>query len=254
MFFVFNKNKIKSYLVSIGTVAVLLVLSVALQNNNQTIQTSNVIEKMPLCRVQMEEKKVAITINCIENMDNISNILDTLSKTKAKATFFVTGAVIDKFPEEVKKIVANGNELGNLSNQYTSFKKLSKSDIENQIKLCNAKIETLTKVVPTIFRIPYGEYSNEILEVVQNNNMEAIQWNIDSLDYNGLTAEEMCERIEENLVPGSIILLHNEYMNDNLEVIVKNIQDKGYEITNVSEIMYNKNYQINDKGEQIYVN
>ena len=77
--------------------------------------------------------------------------------------------------------------------------------------------------------------------------METIQWNIDSLDYNGLSTEEMWERIEENLTPGSIILMHNEYIGDGLETIIHNIQERGYQVTNVSKMMYKQNYQINKK-------
>ncbi len=249
MFFVFNKGKIKSYLVSIGTVAILLVMSIALQNNvnNQTIKTSGTVTKMPLCKVNTTEKSVSISINCIENMDNISNILDTLSKMKSTATFFVTGDIVNKYPEDIKKIISNGNEIGNLSDKYTSLKKMGKDDVEKQIQGCNKKIESLTKQVPMLFRIPYGEYNNTILEAAEKNNMETIQWNIDSLDYNGLSTEEMWERIEESLTPGSIILMHNEYIGDGLETIIYNIQERGYQVTNVSKMMYKQNYQINEK-------
>lgn len=249
MFLVFNKEKMKSYFVSVGTVVVLLVASLVLQNNvtNKSVQTSGSLSKMPICKVETTEKKVAISINCIENMDNITNILDTLSKMKATATFFVTGEIVTKYPDEIKKIVGNGNEIGNLSNEYTSLKKMSKSDIEKQILECNEKIESLTTQVPTLFRVPYGEYNNTIIEAVESNNMEIIQWNIDSLDYNGLTDEELWERIGENLSSGSIILMHNEYLGDNLETIIHNIQEKGYEVTNVSDIMYKQNYQVNEK-------
>ena len=255
MFFVFNKEKIKSYLVSVGTVIVLLIVSVVLQNNitSNSIETSGSLAKMPICKVETTKKEVAISINCIENMDNISNILDTLSKMKATATFFVTGEIIDKYPEEIKKIVKNGNEIGNLSNEYTSLKKMSKSDIQKQLEDCNKKIENLIGEVPTLFRVPYGEYNNTIIETVEDNNMEVIQWSIDSLDYNSLSDQEIWERIEENLLSGSIILMHNEYISDNLEIIIHNIQEKGYKVTKVSDIIYKQNYQVNDSGVQIQV-
>lgn len=252
MFFVVNKEKIKSYLVSVSTVAILLVVSLALQKNviNGTLQTGAAITKMPINKIDTQEKEIAISINCIKNMDNISNILDTLSKTKANATFFITGEIADKYPEEVKKIKNNGNEIASLSNTYSSFKKMTKEEILKQIQECNKKIEKLINEEPTLFRTPYGEYNNQIIELIQNENMEVIGWNIDSLDSNGLTDEEILEQIEENLTPGSIILMHNEYIGNSLEKIINNIQQKGYKVETVSNVMYKENYKIDNYGVQ----
>lgn len=248
MFFVINKEKIKSYLISVSTVIILLVVSVALQKNiiNGTVETGASITKMPINKIDIKEKEVAISINCIENMDNINNILDTLSKTKSKATFFVTGEIVDKYPEEIKKIKNNGNEIGSLSNTYTSLKKMTNEEVLKQIQECNKKIENLTNEEPTLFRTPYGEYNNSIIETIQNENMEVIGWNIDSLDSNGLTDEKIWEQIEENLTEGSIILMHNEYIGNSLENIITNIQKRGYRVNAVSDIMHKNNYQVDN--------
>ena len=66
-----------------------------------------------------------------------------------------------------------------------------------------------------------------------------MQWNIDSLDYNGLNSEEMCERINDGLMPGSIILLHNtgKYINNSIEDIIHNLQQQQYEVCTVSELI-----------------
>lgn len=254
MFFVFSKEKIKSYLISLGTVVVLLVVSIVYQNSaNNILATSSSITKMPILKVEKLEKVVAMSINCVENMDNISSILDTLSKMKAKATFFITGEVAEKYPEEVKKIVDNGNEIGNLSDKYISLKKLGKDDILKQIQECNKKIENITKEEPVLFRTPYGEYNNLIIETAQNENLEVTLWNIDSLDHNELETDEIWEQIEENLSNGSIILTHNEYIDKSLEIIIHNIQEKGYSVTSVSDIIYKANYEIDENGVQRFV-
>lgn len=239
MFFVVNKEKIVSYLISVGTVAILLVVSVAMQSsiNKNVIQTSGNTVETPIFNINNEEKNVSITINCVQNMDNIDNIVDTLSKMHVKATFFVTGDIVDKYPKEVKKIVDNGNEIGNLSNKYTSLKNLSKDEIEKQIQECNDKIEKLTSVKPKLFRIPYGEYNNTILDIAKKMNMNVIAWDVDSLDYNELSDDEVCERISDNIKSGSIILMHNEYIKSSLETVIHNIQELGYNIETLSEIL-----------------
>lgn len=241
MFFVFNKKKINSYLISLGTVAILFGISLIATNNiNNTIETSTTIENLPITKIQTERKTVAISINCSENAENIDSILDSLSKMKAKATFYVTGDFVTNYPDSVKKIVSNGNEVGNLSNEYCHLKDKSEEVVKNQIVECTKKIESITETNVKTFRAPYGEYNSVVIEQAQSQNLTPIQWNIDSLDYNGLNGEEMWERINENLSSGSIILMHNSAKNtaSSLEDIIHNIQEKGYELTTVSDLIF----------------
>lgn len=240
MFFVFNSKKAKSYLISVSTVVILLLMAIVLQNNtgaNKTVKTSTGVSSTPISQIATDETNIAFTVNCIKNMNDINNILDTLSKAKAKATFFVTGDIASKYPEEVKKIVNNGNEIGNLSSNYTSLKNMSKDEIIKQITDANDAIEKVTGKKPTLFRSPYGEYNNNIMDSAKSLNMEVIGWNVDSLDYNELSNDEIWERIEESLSNGCIILTHNEYIGSSLELILHNIQEKKYNITTVSDLI-----------------
>ena len=81
--------------------------------------------------------------------------------------------------------------------------------------------------------------SPSITKEAKAQNLVTTQWNVDSLDYNGLNSEEMCERINEGLVPGSIILLHNngKYTADSIEDIIHNIQKQEYSICTVSDLI-----------------
>lgn len=241
MFLVFNKKKINSYLISMVTVIMLLAMSM-LANNKEysTIETSTgSLSSFPIYKVETEIKKVAISINCSENAENIESIIDSLSKMKVKATFFVTGEFAIKYPDKVKKIVDNGNEIGNLSYHYANLKNKNKDEIKEEIESCTKEIEKLTNAKLKVFRAPYGECNNAIVEEARNQRLVTVQWNLDSLDYNGLNSEEMCERINEGLVPGSIILLHNngKYTADSIENIIHNIQKQEYEICMVSDLI-----------------
>lgn len=113
MFLVFSKDKIYTYLVSILTVVLLFCVA---SNFNvlsrETVETSTNPEKMlPIYKVKTEEKKVALTMNCAWNADDIDSILKTLEENDTKITFFMVGDWIDKFPEEVKKISESGHEI-----------------------------------------------------------------------------------------------------------------------------------------------
>ena len=122
-----------------------------------------------------------------------------------------------------------------------------------EIQLSVNKIEKITGIKPTLYRAPYGEYNNTVIKTAQENGYYTIQWNLDTLDYKGLTGEEMWKRLKNKLNKGSIILSHNGTKNtaDSLDIIIKNIQDNGFKVTTVSELIYKDNYTINNNGTQI---
>lgn len=113
MFLVFSKEKIYTYLVSILTVVVLLCVASNVDFiSKETIETSSNSERLlPIYKVKTEEKKVALTMNCAWNADDMDKILEVLEQNNVKITFFMVGDWIDKFPEYVKKISEAGHEI-----------------------------------------------------------------------------------------------------------------------------------------------
>ena len=98
----------------------------------------------------------------------------------------------------------------------------------------------------------YGEYNDTVVKAATDSNHIMVQWSIDTLDYNGLTGEQMWDRIEPKLEKGSIILMHNGTENTatSLDMIIKNIKEKGYEPVTVSELIYTEDYTIDNNGVQ----
>lgn len=113
MFLVFRKDKIYTYLVSILTVVVLFFVASNMNfTSTEVVETSTGSEKLlPIYKVKTEERKVALTMNCAWNADDIDKILDVLEQNNVKITFFMVGDWIDKFPEYVKKIADRGHEI-----------------------------------------------------------------------------------------------------------------------------------------------
>ena len=251
MFLVFNKEKIQTYIVSVLTVAVLITL--ASFGNIKTIQTSATAKLLPIYNVQTEEKKIAFTMNCAWNADDIDSILETLKNNNVHITFFMVGNWVDKYPEAVKKIYEAGHEIGSHSNTHPHVTNLSAEKNLEEIKLSVNKIEKITGEKTNLYRVPYGEYNDIVIQTAQENGYYPIQWNLDTLDYEGLTGEEMWNRIKDKLECGSIILSHNstKHTADSLDMLIKNIKSSGYEITTISDLIYKENYRIDSNGTQI---
>lgn len=255
MFLVYNKDKIISVAIALSTVLVLFLLAATFKQNtlNDTIQTSSATSKLlPVYSVDTDENKVALTINCAWNADDIDLILETLSKNEVKATFFMVGDWVSKFPDAVKKINDSGNEIANHSESHAHVNNLTYEKNIEEITKCSDRIKSITGNPTILYRGPYGEYNDTVVKASNDSNHIMVQWSIDTLDYNGLTGEQMWQRIEPKLENGSIILMHNGTENTalSLDMIIKNIKEKGLKPVTVSELIYKENYSIDNNGVQ----
>ena len=115
------------------------------------------------------------------------------------------------------------------------------------------EIEKVTGNRTKLYRAPYGEYNNTVIKSATDRGYYTIQWSLDTLDYTGLTGEEMWKRLDSKLSSGDIILTHNgtKYTAESLDMILKNIKQKGYDVVPVSELIYKDNYKIDSTGMQI---
>ena len=228
-------------MVALSTVAILLTFGMALTNhmNAQTIQTSSYTNRLvPIYQVDRQEKQVALSMNCAWSAEDIDLILETLQKENVRITFFMVGDWVEKYPEAVKKIADAGHEIGNHSNTHPHVNSMSYEQNRKEIQECSNKIKQITGKGTSLYRGPYGEYNDTVIKAATAEKHKVIQWNIDTLDYKGLT--------------GSIILMHNgtKYTAESLEMIIESIKEKGYTIVPVSELIYSQNDEIDANGVQ----
>ena len=99
MLFVLKKDKIVSYMITLGIIIMLFAIgNVVPTDLNSSVETvAQVQKKLPIYSVKTEEKKVALTINCAWSADDIDMILETLNKQNVKITFFMVGEWVDKY-------------------------------------------------------------------------------------------------------------------------------------------------------------
>ena len=143
-------------------------------------------------------------------------------------------------------------KYGSHSNTHPHVNNLSYEKNQEELDKCNDKIENLIGKRTNLYRAPYGEYNDTVIKSAQDKQYYTIQWNRDTLDYTGITGTEMWERLNNKLQAGDIILSHNgtKHTADSLEMLIKNIKNKGFEIVTVSELIYKDNYTIDNNGTQ----
>ena len=173
-----------------------------------------------------------------------------------KATFFVVGEWVDKYPESVKALHDAGHEVMNHSDTHAHLSQLSQEEITADLNACSDKIEAVTGVRPTLVRPPYGEYDDHVISAIRAMGMEPIQWDVDSLDWKDLSAGEITKRVLDKVCPGSIVLFHNAALHtpEALPGIIQELLREGYVFAPVSQLIlpgvYNADYTIDHTGRQ----
>ena len=230
-----------------------IMLTITTSTASQAIQTASAERLIPIYYVDTTEKVCSISFDAAWGNEQTKTLLDILDEHKVKTTFFLVGDWVEKYPESVKEISKRGHDVGNHSDTHAHMTQISLSEQKAEIENCNQKIESLINKPVTLFRPPYGEYDNSVVEVCNSLDMYCTQWNIDSLDWKDPSPQDMVQRIKDNLCPGSIILLHNGAKNtpEALPLIIDAIHAQGYKIVPISEILPKGEYTTDYEGKMI---
>lgn len=221
---------------------------------NDTIPTAGKTKKLPIYCVDTEEKKVALSFDAAWGNEDTRNILEILKKHDVRVTFFMTGEWMGKYPDDVKAILADGHDLGNHSENHKQMSQLTAEQCRTEIQKAHTRIKELTGVEMTLFRPPYGDYNNTLVEVTNELGYHCIQWDIDSLDWKDYGTDAIVNKVlnHKHLGNGSIILMHNgaKYTPAALEAVILGLKEQGYELVPISELIYTENYEMDHEGRQ----
>ena len=207
---------------------------------------------LPIYSVETEEKKIAISFDCAWGVDYTDKLLDIMSKNEIRCTFFAVQFWVEKYPEYVEKIISAGHEMGTHSRTHPYMSKLSEAEIRDELTTSIAAIEKLTGQKVRLFRPPYGDYDNELIDTCADMGIYPIQWDVDSLDWKNLSATEIALRVINGAKNGSIILCHNNGLHtaEALPMIFSTLKNRGFEFVPISDLIYKENYTIDHNGRQ----
>lgn len=210
--------------------------------------------KIPIYCVDTEANKVAISFDASWGAEKTLKILKIVEEFDIRANFFAVGFWAEKYAAELKALSDSGRfEIGTHSNTHPDMAKLSADKIRLELKASIDTIKGVTGKDIDLFRAPYGSYSDTLLNTAKDMGLYTIQWDVDSLDWKGLSSADMANRILSKAGKGSIILMHNdgEHTVEALPAIIQGIKNKGLEFTTIGELIYRENYTIDHTGKQI---
>lgn len=211
--------------------------------------------ELPIYNVQTDEPKISISFDAAWGNDDTSKILEVLKKHQVHATFFMTGGWVESYPDDVKAILADGHDLGNHSENHKNMSQLSEEEIQSELMTVHNKVKELTGYDMFLFRPPYGDYDNEVIQTVKGCNYYPIQWSIDSLDWKNYGVEDIINRVcnSDKLQGGAIILCHNgaKYTAEALDQLLTGLEEKGFQLVPISELIIREDYHVDVNGMQI---
>lgn len=168
-----------------------------------------------------------------------SQILDCLARYDARATFFVVGTNVNRYPETLKRAISMGMEIGNHTVSHPRLTNLSPSGVYSEINDNANSVERITGVRPGLVRPPYGSYTKSNIATA---NQPFILWSIDTLDWKSRNADKVVGEALKNVKDGDIILMHDLYQSTAAatERIVPALASRGFDMVTVSELAKRK--------------
>ncbi len=180
--FIINRKRFARYfgvcIAGIGLLALLysagftgILRSVNVFSNNRVL---------PIYSVETDKNLVSITFDCAWGAGDIPTILEILKKENVRASFFMVGQWGEKYPDAVRLIAQDGHDIANHGYSHLRMSTVGKEKCRSEIELCNQKLGEISGTKVTLFRPPYGDYNNTVIETCNELGSFPIQWNVDT--------------------------------------------------------------------------
>ncbi|PKG24044.1 polysaccharide deacetylase family protein [Niallia nealsonii] len=214
--------------------AILLAASYKLMNSRSFQVFGGITAK-----ADTKEKVVALTFDDGPS-GNVKEILSILQHYNIKATFFLIGNEIEKYPNETKSIVEAGHQVGNHTYSHKRMVFKSPSYIKTEIDKTDKLIKEAGYNKEIVFRPPNGKKLIGLPYYLHKINKKTITWNLEPDTYYD-SAQEKIDYAIKNIKPGSIVLMHPMYDQTGSELqaiegIIKELKKKDYSFVTVNEL------------------
>lgn len=186
-----------------------------------------------------DRRMVSLTFDATYGDNQTYELLEVLRNNNIKATFFLSGIWLINYPNLARAIAAEGHEIANHSYTHPHMPLITMEEVRNQIVRTEALIKNITGQEPYLFRPPYGEYNQAILNSLASLGYVIIMWTIDSLDWKNPGPDAVVTRVVENAEPGTIILLHQSAPDtlQGLQTMITRLREQGYDFGTVTQVI-----------------
>lgn len=225
-------------------VMVLMIISIY-STESKAIYTFSNTHTAIVSKGSTTEKIIALSFDDGPHPEYTVQILDLLKQYNIKATFFVLGMHAESFPDIIRREVSEGHEIGNHSYSHVNMRKASKKTIKEEFDKTQEIIYSISKIRPKLFRPPYGNYNDEVIKVVSNDEASIVLWTFyqDSKDWGNPGVDVIVNTTLSKIQNGDIILFHDYIYKpesntvEALKEIIPELIKEGYQFVTISELI-----------------
>lgn len=194
----------------------------------------------PIQRADTREPKIALTFNLTWGTLEPVDILNILQEKGVKATFFVGGTWAVHNPDLLKRIIADGHEVGTMGFKMQDLSKRMDTEVAQSLKEGSRVIETALGKPPRFFRPPHGKYSDMVIQAALAQGLTTVTWSLDSGDSTDPLPKNLEKTVIKKARRGDIVLFHAqdwiESTSQALPQIVEGLRRRGFRMMTVSEM------------------
>lgn len=192
--------------------------------------------------VPVGAKVIALTFDDGPSPQYTPKVLDLLRQYGAKATFFVIGQELVRYPQIARQEFADGMELANHGFRHLTLVGMDPTTIEADVKPVEQEITAITGQRPTLFRLPQGKSDSIALRSLTNLGYTIVYWSIDTRDYLPRSPQTIAKQVLQQVQSGSIVIFHDgggnqQHTVDALQLILPALRAQGYKEVTVSQLM-----------------
>lgn len=197
--------------------------------------------------VRTSEKVVALTFDDGPHPPYTGQILEVLREQQVPATFFILGRNAEKHPELLRRIVAEGHQLGNHTYNHVDLLKADRQTIAAEIDRTSEAIRSITGVPPRVVRPPHGFRDAVVMEMMAERGLKVVEWSVSSRDWTNPGVEVIVSRTVSKVRNGSVVLLHDgdgvaakasrAQTVEATRRIIKELKAQGYRFVTVEDIL-----------------
>jgi peptidoglycan/xylan/chitin deacetylase (PgdA/CDA1 family) len=185
------------------------------------------------------DKAVALTFDDGPHPRTCIAILNVLKQEKVRATFFPVGFRLQQYPELLDRMIAEGHEVGNHTWDHQRLNAIPPDKARREVRNVRAFVYQHTGIAPRLVRPPGGSYDARVLQIIRDEGGAVCLWTANAGDWKKMSADEIAGKVLEQIHPGSIVLMHDEFMQtpEALPRIIHDLRDQGFRFVTASEMM-----------------
>ena len=183
---------------------------------------------------------IALTFDDGPHPTNTPRLLDILKARNVKATFYVVGTNAKRYPEIMRRIIAEGHEIGNHTVTHPNLSKMSADGVRNELRVCHDAIVSATGVAPRTMRPPYGAItSTQKSWIKQEFGYSTILGSVDPEDWKKPGSGTVASRLVSGATPGGILLVHDIHAGtiDAMPSTIDQLLAKGFKFATVTQLL-----------------